>query len=456
MSSLEYKADQKLLDARCRLITKDPWFGTFAANFTWISDDGISTLGVIMKSLSRIECRYNPEFINKLSMTSNMAAVEHELMHIILLHLTRCGSRNRRLWNISTDMIINGRYDDPEIKHLKDIEDEAAETDDQGNVIPFKLIWYPKDWPNNLTSEEVYERLEQCKVVVRIPAGGSGGEGDSGSGNSQDGQGSSGGESSNPNGQTKSESGQSSGGYVEEVIHDGGSGETIVVPGYTLDDHGTWSETEISEDQARQMVKDLCDQVTSQVGVGKVPGKIAGAIKNLEEPIRNWKHELRQYVGRKYGGKRWTHSRQNRRKQQFGSKGKSSHASAPLTVCTDTSGSVDQKRLEQFYSEIESMSQRFKITQVQFDHGYQCHSQYHRGDWRELEIRGRGGTSFIELFKALDELDLWGRVTIVCTDGEAPWPEPRPGRDVLWVIFPHRPIEQAPKPPFGDVIYLER
>ena len=494
MPALAVQADQVLLDARCRLITKDPWFGTFASNFDWVADDSgrISTLGVMMKSLSRIQCRYNPEFINKLSLTSNMAAVEHELMHVILLHLMRCGSRNPRLWNIATDMIINGKRENPHIKYLADIEDEAAEIKD-GKKIPFGLIWYPEQWPDNLTSEETYERLEQCKVVVRVPkstcpaCGGTGkapgesqgqdGKADQsgdGQGSGDEGEDGSGGQSGQGQGDSSqgqdgsgcggdqpgqcpacSGSGQGSGGqFQDEVIYDGGGGETIVVPGQTLDDHDTWSECEVSEDQARQMVKDLCEQTTSQVGVGKVPGKILGAIKKLNEPRRNWKHELRHIIGRKYGGRRRTWSRQNRRRQAFGTKGKSSHASAPLTVCVDTSGSVDQARLEQFFSEIESMSQRFKITLMQFDHGYQCHAKYHRGDWRQLKVQGRGGTSFVEAFKALDEFKLWGRLTIILTDGDAPWPEPPKGHDVLWVIIPHR--DPPPSPPFGQTIYIER
>lgn len=397
------KVKNKILNARCRLITVDPWYGTMASYFVWKEDENIPTLGVVMKVRGIVECRYNPKFIESLSLGSTIGAIKHELEHVVLLHLVRIGSRDPRLWNIATDMIINGKRKSAHIEQLLQVEEDTG----------VKLIWYPEDWPENLTSEEVYERLEQNKVIIKLASGQS------------------------------------------EVINDGGGDETIVVEGETVDDHDAWKESEIGEDEARQTVKDLVEQSTAQAGAGSVPGRLLEAIKKLEEPIRNWKHDLRQYVGRKFGGRRKTYARQNRRRQTFGTPGHSSHASAALTLCLDTSGSMDTARLEQFMSEIESMSQRFKITLVQFDHGYQCHDRYHRGDWRDIEISGRGGTSFIALFEALNEKDLYGRLTIVCTDGEASFPD-QPPYPVLWVIMPHVSIEKAPKPPWGDVIYIER
>lgn len=397
------KVRNKILNARCRLIITDPWYGTMASYFVWKEDESVKTLGVIMRVRGIVECIYNPKFIDSLSLEATIGAVKHELEHVVLLHLVRMGSRDHRLWNIATDMIINGKKESANIEELLKVEDETG----------INLIWYPEDWPTNLTSEEVYERLEQNKVIIKLPGGQS------------------------------------------QTINDGGGDDTIIVDGETLDDHDSWQESEIGEDEARQVVKDLVEQSTAQAGAGNVPGRLIEAIKKLDEPVRNWKHELRQYVGRKFGGRRKTFSRQNRRRQTFGTPGKSSHASAALTLCLDTSGSMDARRLEQFMTEIEAMSQRFKITLVQFDHGYQCHDRYHRGDWRDIEISGRGGTSFCALFDALTEKELYGRLTIVCTDGEASFPE-KPPHQVLWVIMPHVPVEKAPKPPWGDVIYIER
>lgn len=392
--------DDNMIDARCRLLSLHPWYGTMASYMTWKERAEIKTLGVVVNSNGTVTCYYSPDFCKQLSIQQLMACIQHEIEHIVLLHCVRVGSRNRKLWNIATDMIINGRFNRPNI--------------DMINKLPIKVHHYPDEWQENLTSEEVYDRLEQNKVVVLIHLPG--------------------------------------GGTSTQSIHDGGGSETIVVEGEEVGDHDVWNESEAGEEEARQIIKDMVQQAADQVGAGKVPGHLIDSIKKLDDPVRNWRYEFRLVVGRTLGGKRTTYSRQNRRRREFGVPGKSSHANTPLTLCIDTSASVDSVRLEQFMAELESMSQHFRVTLVQFDHGYQCHQQYHKGDWQDIQILGRGGTSFIELFKALDEKELFGKLTIICSDGDAPWPEPQ-SRNILWVIFPHNP-ENPPVPTWGNTIYI--
>lgn len=371
---------EKLLKARCRLIIKEPWYGTMASYFTWQESKKCPTMGVLLKSDGTVTCYYNPEFCEKLTIDQLGAVVKHEIEHIVLLHCVRIGSRKHKLWNIATDMVINGKQLNPRIEHI--------------DTLPITPYYFPADWDLKLISEEIYEKLESEKK------------------------------------------------YEND-------------PGQTIDDHGTWEDVEVSEDEARQIVKDLTDQVASSVKAGSVPGHLVESIKKLNEPVRNWKHDLKQFFGRKFGGKRITYSRRNRRRQQFGLPGKSSHNSIPITICVDTSGSVDDVRLEQFISEIESISQKFRITLVQFDYAVQSVETYHRGDYNRLEIKGRGGTSFLNLFDAIEEKSLIGKLVMVCTDGEAQYPGPKE-YSVMWVIFPHTTIESAPKPPFGDVIYITK
>ena len=391
-AQVQYRPDDKLMQARCRLFIMKPWFGVVAAMFKWraVKD---STMGVRIMSGGYVDAQYCPEWVEKLSIRECMGVVQHEIEHIIRGHPYRVGFRNHRIWNIATDMVINGKLSNTKIANL-----------------PVPGTFLPETWNTGMSSEEVYNRLQKTKIIIHMDDG------------------------------------------TEKVLGDENAEEVITLQGEGMDDHSIWGGSTASADEARQYVRELCNQASSQVG--SQPGHLIDAIKNLEDPHVSWRYMLRNIIGRCVGGKRRTWSRINRRRQVFGSKGKSNRARVPLIVGIDVSGSMDQKRLGLAFGALESASAKLKTTVVQFDCAYQCHSRYHRGDWKKIEIKGRGGTSFDCFFDAIEEKNLVGALTVIITDGDAPWPDPKP-YPVLWIIIPHRSKDQV-VPPFGKVIYIEQ
>lgn len=402
-----------LMRARCKLLTLNPWYGTMAAMFRWKPFDAVPTIGVRVVDGGYVDCLYNKEFCNKLTVDEMMAVIQHEIEHIVRLHCVRVGARDPRKWNHATDFTINGKESNPNIKGLPHNDD-------------VKGLYYPEGWDNNMTSEELYDRLQKTRIRYKAPAPGSA--------------------------MAKRWPKKDENGNPQDIVEGPGDAtEEIVIDG-EMDDHDVWNGSTVGEDEARQVVKDMVRQASQKAGT--IPGHLSDAINQLETPVVNWKYELRQYLGRAIGGRRSTWARANRRQPIFGIKGKSNRASVKLTIGVDTSGSVSQKLLDQFFTELEMISQKFKITLVQFDHGYQCHDTYHRGDWKTLEIKGRGGTSFIKFFEAIEEKQLVGKVNIVLTDGEASWGEERK-YPVLWVIMPHGSKEHV-TPPWGKVVFIEK
>lgn len=412
MNDNELDLSERLMKARCRLLTMEPWYGTMASMFRWKPNPAVGTMGVRIVDGGYVDCYFNPEWCEKLTVEQLMGVIKHEIEHIVRLHCVRTGTREPDLFNIAADMVINGKKNNPRIKDL-----------------PGKWVSMPDDYQEDITTEDVYARLEQSKVIISCPSCANEKQQQGGQGSGQ--------------GQHKCSG--------KKTLGSGANGKVVNVEGDLIDDHDVWAGSSVSEDEARQVVRDMCNQ--AGIRAGNAPGHLQGEIAKLADPVVHWKYVLRQYIGRQVGGKRRTWSRVNRRNPVFGTKGKSNHASIPLTVGVDTSGSVDDKRLEQFFTELETMSQRFKITLVQFDHGYQTHERYHRGDWRRIKVKGRGGTSFIEYFKAIEEKGLVGAVNLVLSDGEAPWPEPRK-YPVLWVLMPHGRKESV-TPPWGDVLFIE-
>src|SRR5579871_5503149 len=94
---------EKLMNARCRLITLEPWYGTMAAMFQWRHDDSIKTMGVRIVNGGLVECLYNKEFCDELSIEQMMGVLKHEIEHVVRLHCVRGGagaSRDHDLFNI--------------------------------------------------------------------------------------------------------------------------------------------------------------------------------------------------------------------------------------------------------------------------------------------------------------------------------------------------------------------
>jgi predicted metal-dependent peptidase len=430
----------KLMSARCRLITTEPWYGTMASLMRWMKNTATPTMGVRMVRGGEIEALFNEEWADKLDIEELMAVVKHEIEHVVRLHITRSGSdREHKIWNVAADMITNGTERNPRIENL-----------------PKGGIHLPTDHINEeATTEEAYDILAKkgMKLQISCPmCGGSGKCGqDQGGGGGQDQQ-QGGGQGA---GQGQDQSGQGQDGPDCPMCggqgDGGGSGAgRITVKGTWIDDHSIWQESTVSKDEARQVVKDMTEQAAIKA-CGNVPGHLVEVLKGLEKPIVNWRYVFRQLIGRKAGGKRTTFSRRSRRHNHFGVPGKSSHACVPLNIMVDTSGSMSSKDLELVFTEIEAMSQRFKITLIQFDHGVQGKpAKYHRGDWKKIKILGRGGTSFTKVLDYIEENKLVADANIILTDGYAPFGDERPYY-VLWAI-----VNKDVKPPWGDHVVITK
>mgnify|MGYP003145651458 CR=1 FL=1 len=467
---------ERLMDARCRLVTRLPWYGTMAQQFTWVSDPSVKTMGVSIVQGGRVICYYAPDFCDSLTIMEMAAVVRHEIEHIVRLHILRVGSRKHKMWNIAGDMVINGKKSNPQIPELPGGK--------------FEGTYYPEEWDWGMTTEEVYHKLDNIKVIAHIkggcpkcgkgerpqpePSGGdqegnqepkNGDEKQDGSeGGDEPGENAENGESGDggPGGGCGTQGppedcpscGEQAGGSGEsrtEIWGNPNGTEVIEIEiGDGMDNHDPWRQSTASEEEARQRVKEMCRRASQTAGA--TPGHMIDAISALDDPVISWRYELKQVFGRVLGGRRRTWARVNRRDPRFGTKGKSSHARTPITLAVDTSGSMCKKRLEQAFGEIEGAAQKTKTTLVQFDHGYQCHSRYRKGDWARIEIKGRGGTSFVKAFQAMETQRLVGKLNIIITDGEAPWP-PEPDWPILWVILNSK---DRIKPPFGRVIYIDK
>lgn len=95
------KAD-KITKAKVQLILGHPFFATLALKMQYQEDCAIPTANIDGKTI-----RYNPQFIENLSMDETKGVLAHEVSHVALLHHTRRQGRDPRKWNEACDYAIN-------------------------------------------------------------------------------------------------------------------------------------------------------------------------------------------------------------------------------------------------------------------------------------------------------------------------------------------------------------
>lgn len=114
MTRIQTEAELKLRLSRAKtaLILEHPFVGTIAMSMPFSYDDTIQpptacTNGKWVK--------FHPQFVSELNDEELKFVVAHEVMHPMLEHTTRRGSREHRRWNQAADYVINKFLNDEKI-----------------------------------------------------------------------------------------------------------------------------------------------------------------------------------------------------------------------------------------------------------------------------------------------------------------------------------------------------
>jgi predicted metal-dependent peptidase len=101
--------EERLIASKVQMLMQLPFFGSLASSLNikvvdWMFDKDTP----ITAATDGVNFFYNPEGIKKFTINELIWLFAHEVSHVCWMHFVRMGERNKTLWNIATDYVING------------------------------------------------------------------------------------------------------------------------------------------------------------------------------------------------------------------------------------------------------------------------------------------------------------------------------------------------------------
>ncbi len=479
-----------------KLLIKYPTFGSVIANLEFQASKDIATAGTDGKVLL-----YNPKFVSGLSDKERTFLFAHEVCHVAFEHIFRSEGKDKQLWNIATDSVINAL-----------LKQDGLPMIDGGVDIPEAVNYDAEEMYNKLLEEKKKQQEQQSSQGNQQQQNSQGNQQQQDSQGSQEQQSSQGNQeqqSSQGNQEQQSSQGnqeqQSSQGSQEQQSSQSGQGQqnsqeqTEEQADVGHDTHSLWDkaieerkkeqqeqaqqkakkeskktakdkekqdDTEQTEQQTNEFVekgeketfkqnkierrkqlqelsKELAEQSSHEAGTGiQRQGKKLSDI-GIATPLIDWRKLLRQAV--KYD-EEWT--RKNARMRNGYFRHKVEEIPIPETeILLDTSGSVSETLLRNFLRECKNILANSKVKVGCFNTEFHGFTELRRvEDIDNMSFPIGGGTDFNAAVEAFSR-----RVPnkIIFTDGEAPMPE-KAVRNVIWVVFGNQQIN----PRGGKVINI--
>lgn len=367
----ETPAEKKLIQARVSLLLDHPFFGHLSMFLELVEKEKMfpPTMATNGKKLY-----FNSDFVMKLPLMQLQGVFVHEIVHIILGHLARRGTREHLKWNIACDFADN---------HLVRQEFE----------LPENILYNPKFGDN--IAEWIYNQLpDPITVTVTLDSHEEWGEWSNGG---KDGEG-------------KGEKGDGS---------DGGDG------GENGDNEG---------DDLEQQWRERVAQASTQARMkGKMPGSWQTIIDGILQPKLDWRTVLRDVITScaKSDFRLMPPNKKHLWRNIY--LPSITGEEINIAVVIDTSGSISDDEILDFLSEVKGICdsyQEFTIYLCTCDTKIHQRWEIHPFDPLPTEFRGRGGTSFVEPIQEAANLPI--TTLVYLTDLYGTFPE-QPWFPVIWV-----------------------
>lgn len=374
-----------------RLLIKDPFYGLFCLSLPKVVTRKIPTLCVTQQGIN-CQLNINPDFWGQFNDDEQIALLKHELGHIALQHIFLVDSfPDKKGFNIAADCEVNS--------NIENLPAGACTAQELSSKLGVHL-------ENNMGTKAYYEALtgnRQQKANAQNPQspcnGGQGGESEQDSPSSSS-------PSEAPESDEKEkkeppsppqqdsekpkeeEPQKAPEQYPDELKDDFNP----------VDDHTTWKDFQRLPEANKQLMQNNINSILKQTAEqversrGTIPGEFVSLIEKLREkkpPVFDWKSYFRRMLGSIYDiNLRMTRRKESKRFE--GNAGVQHKKKVSILVAVDTSGSVSDRELQEFFAEIDHVYKAgARVTIIECDTKINSITEY---DGKTLpKIHGRGG-----------------------------------------------------------------
>jgi predicted metal-dependent peptidase len=356
---------EKLITARVGLLLKASFFGNLATRLKLVNaDEWCGTAATDGRHFY-----YNSRFIQMLRPKEIEFLFGHEVLHCVYDHFGRRGSRDPQIWNIANDFCVNADL----VKHRV------------GEKITTVPCLHDTKY-DGLSSEEIYDKLMENAQKISMS--------------------------------------DLLDKLIDEHLDGEGDGD-----GEEIDGNGKGKGRPKLSDADRQAIKDEIKEAMLAAaqtvdGAGNIPAGVKRLIQELTEPKLNWRELLRMQLESTIKSD-YTWMRASRKGWHMDAvmPGMKLDPMIDIAVALDASGSISEKMLKDFLSEIQGIMDSFpayRIHVVTFDTEAYNPAQYNSenlDDICDYEVKGGGGTDFDCVFNYLKENEIEPKRLVMFTDG---------------------------------------
>lgn len=403
---------ERIAKARINLLTDYPFFGNLAMKLIpreltpeEVAQYQVPAMGVDVYG----NLVYNPEWVAKQTDTTLKCAVAHEVMHVVLKHLERLGTRDKQLWNIATDAVIN---------HIL------------SHTFNIPSNWVQLKEAKGKSAEELYDILLKNAKFYK-------GEGGFTSWDTHF----FGGDTEEKGGEPKA------GGQLDASGGKEGKGESpFYQPGQQKFD-------------ATRAVREAYNFAKTQ---GKVPAGIERMFADILNPQLDWRDILRKFIVDVIPHD-FSYTRPHKKSFSVGYyMPMIKKESIEIVIAVDTSGSISEREYAEFLSEIYAMVKQFEslratliLCDAEVQDVYEIDETF---DPFSIKGHGYGGTDARPVYKYIMENMNWSNVKLLVyfSDGYITIPEEEYPFPTLWVITSQGRTDEVEKMKNAIVVQMPR
>ena len=393
LNKIQQEVLDKIIVARVGLLLRHPFFGNMATRLgIQECDEWCPTAATDGRNLY-----YNTKFFSKLSSREIEFVIAHEILHCVFDHIGRTEQRDRQIYNVACDYIVNNTL----------VRDNIGE---KPKDIPIFQDFKYEGWSSEKVYDEIYKKYDEKQL-------------------------------------------QKLGQLLDEHLDwgdDNGQG-----PSKDDKDKGKQKKPAFSKEELRKIrdeIKASILQSAQAAGAGNLPKEVERIVQSMTNPKMNWREILQTQIQSTIKSD-YSFMRPSRKGWHSGVvlPGSQFEQTIDIAVAIDASGSISEKQLTVFLSEIKSIMDQYKDYKIKvwtFDTEVYNEQDYgpNDGDISQYSITGGGGTDFMCNWEYMKANDIVPKRLIMFTDGYTydSWGDPNYCDTVFVIHDNHNDRIEAP------------